>query len=71
MNLHEVYADLMGEMNKLESEMSDVQREAIFEECMKDIKKRRFPLSSESCFDLGYDFDFYQCSFRQRLDGNS
>jgi len=37
MNLHEVYADLMGEMNKLESEMSDVQREAIFEECMKDI----------------------------------
>lgn len=37
MNLHEVYADLLGEMNKLESEMADVQREAIFEECMKDI----------------------------------
>ena len=84
MNLHEVYADLMGEMGKLDwkrdallnkavkgflaqdgfcfklsgeetisgedpvrisffttfmplSEMSDVQREAIFEECMKDL----------------------------------
>ena len=40
MNLHEAYASLMADKKKLEWKR-DAQREAIFEECLKDVDNLR------------------------------